>query len=316
MPLTPEQQAIADKVLECRVLRCTGQAYEDFFVDVMTLRDGDFRPVKPQGPLGDKKNDGFCGNQGKYFQVYAPEDLAQKITDAVDKLEEDFAGLHAYWNSLSPVKEFYYVLNDRFKGTYPTIEATLLKLKKKHGLAECRPLPEQRFDADYRGIERPKSYQDCRAICRHPKTSQILDFSVFTDVLSHVIEHGNLVTPGAILRVPDFKEKLRLNRISDPVASLITAANLQSGAVDSFFSSHGTFSKTAVRDKLAEIYATCFQATNTQGVGRGEPGDVIFFSLLEKVTPMPISKHGQDAAIVLLAYFFETCDIYKDPGLL
>jgi len=315
VPLTPEQQAIADKVLECRVLRCTGQVYEDFFVDVMTLRDGDFRPVKPQGPLGDKKNDGFCGNQGKYFQVYAPEDISQKITDAVDKLEADFAGLHAYWNTLSPVKEFYYVLNDRFKGTYPTIEAALLKLKKKHGLAECRPF----LNSDLMRIIGELSDRNLIKIVGQlpsPKDISDLDFSVFTDVLSHVIEHGNLVTPGAILRVPDFKEKLRLNRISDPVASLITAANLQSGAVDSFFSSHGTFSKTAVRDKLAEIYETCFQATNTQGVGHGEPGDVIFFSLLEKVTPMPISKHGQDAAIVLLAYFFETCDIYKDPGLL
>ena len=315
MPLTSVQQAIADKYLECRVLRATGQAYEDLFTDVMTLHDAAFHPVKPQGSVGDRKNDGFCGIQGKYFQVYAPEDLSQKVGDAVTKLETDFAGLLAYWNSLSPVKEFHFVVNDRFKGTYPPIEAALLKLKKAHGLTECRPF----LNCDLMRIIGQLSDRDLLKIAGHlpsPQDIADLDFTVFTDVLSHVINHGHAITPGAIMRVPDFNEKIRLNRISAPVGSLLTAANLQSGAVDGFFNSHGTFSKKAIRDKLAEIYADCRNAVDCAPPMKGEPGDIIFFSLLENITPQPVTRHSQDASIVLLAYFFETCDIYQDPALL
>ena len=39
-------------------------------------------------------------------------------------------------------------------------------------------------------------------------------------------------------------------------------------------------------------------------------------ALLDAITPQPALKRQQDAAIVLLSYFFETCDIYEDPNLL
>lgn len=315
MPLSAESQAIADKILECRVLRSVGQAYEDLFVDVMGMHDPDFRPVKPQGPLGDKKNDGYCGSKGQYYQVYSPEDLSEKVTEAIAKLEEDFAGLIAYWNTLAPIREFYFVLNDKFRGAYPSIEAAMLKLKKAHGLEKCQTF----LNSDLMRTIGELSHRNLLRITGQlPSPSDVsdLDFSVFTDVLGHVIKHGGTITPDAILRVPDFQEKLRLNRISAPVASLITAANLQSGAVDDFFSSHGTFSKTAVRDKLAELYAGCRHLSTGDEAAPANSGDLIFFSLLESVTPKPVSKHVQDAAIVLLGYFFETCDIYQDPALL
>ncbi len=291
-----------------------GQAYEDFFVEVMTLGDPDFRPVKPQGSLGDKKNDGFSGPNGKYFQVYAPEDLESNITKAEKKLETDFKGLLEFWNSLSPVQEFYYVLNDRFQGAYPTIEAQLLKLKQTHGLRECRPF----LNSDLmRAIRNLADRELIRLVGQLPSPEDIadLDYGVFTDVLRHVISNGKPISPDAILRVPDFKEKLHLNKISSNVAALFESGNLQSGAVEGFFASHGDFSKMAIRDRLAQLYIEArenLRSGTTQGALQG---DLIFFALLDRLSPRPLTKHTQDAAIVLMSYFFETCDIYEDPSL-
>lgn len=312
VPLTPEQQAIADLKMEVRILRAVGQAYEDLFVEVMTLHDAEFRPVKPQGPIGDKKNDGFCGSSGKYFQVYAPEELSESVTDALKKLETDFAGLLAYWNSLSAVKTFRYVLNDRFRGTYPTIEAALLKLKTAHALQECEPF----LNKDLMRIVAQLDDRSLMRLVGHlPSAESIndLDYLVFTDVLEHVNRNGAAVTPEALLRVPDFSEKLRLNRINPHVAALLTAGNMQSGAVEGFFNSHAGFSKMAIRDKLAQMYATAKAAVDGAHSNRG---DLIFWLLLEGITPSENGKAAQDAAIVLLAYFFETCDVYEDPALL
>ena len=68
-----EQQAIAYKYISLEILKADGQAYEDLLVTIQRGLDSSFRLVKPQGNKGDKKNDGFASDGGKYFQVYAPE---------------------------------------------------------------------------------------------------------------------------------------------------------------------------------------------------------------------------------------------------
>lgn len=304
-------------MLELRILRSNGQAFQDLFVQVMGLRYPDFRGIKPQGQIGDRKNDGYSATDGRYFQVYAPEDHDESnVTATVKKLRNDFAGLKAYWDSLCPVREFYFVLNDKLRGTYPTVEACLLELKREHGLAACSPF----LAKDLLRVFSELDSRAVMAITGHlPSSEQIpdLDYSVFRDLLIHVIGNPSVLTPAAMLRVPDFGEKIRLNGISEPVGALLRAGNLQSGAVDAFFSSHGGFSKRAIRDKLAEIYVDRRDQFNGHeqqaGISRG---DWIFFSLLEAVTPASARATSQSAAIVLLAYFFETCDIYEDPNLL
>jgi len=41
--------------------------------------------------------------------------------------------------------------------------------------------------------------------------------------------------------------------------------------------------------------------------------NLIFFDVLNSVVP-DNSKRTQDAALVLMAYFFESCDIFEDPN--
>lgn len=140
MSFTPEQRYFADTLFKMRILQSVGQAYQDLFTQVMGLRDSSFRPIKTQGKLGDRKNDGYHANSGRYFQVYSPEhhdsaDLSATIT----KIQTDFSGLKAYWDTMCPVTEFRFAINDRFQGTYPSVEKALLDLKKEHSLAECSP---------------------------------------------------------------------------------------------------------------------------------------------------------------------------------
>lgn len=314
MDLSPEQLAYADKLFKLRVLSSDGQAYENLFVEVMTLHDPTFRPVKPQGPIGDRKNDGYSSARGAFHQVYAPEHAEENVTTAVKKLEADFAGLLAFWNTICPVREFRFVLNDKFKGTYPPIEAALLKLKTTHNLPECCPF----LNKDLMRVFGTLNARDVIGVTGHlPSAEAIpdLDYSVFTDVLRHVITSSPALVPAEILRAPDFSEKIAVNKISPAVSALLTAGNLQSGAVESFFGSNSGFSKKAVRDKLAEHYVTLRNRLDGAAATEPSSGDLIFFGLLEAVTPAARSEKWQGAAIVLLGYFFESCDIYEDPNL-
>ena len=87
-----EHMYIAKILFKNKVYQHKGQAFEDFFVSIMTKANPEFQAVKAYGNIGDRKNDGFVRSTGTYYQVFAPEDITKTktIADAVKKLETDF----------------------------------------------------------------------------------------------------------------------------------------------------------------------------------------------------------------------------------
>jgi len=133
-------RAFARNMFRLKVYESEGQAYEDLFINIMARANPNFKPVKPQGNIGDRKNDGYDNKTGTYYQVYAPEDLSKSQTDALKKIERDFSGLKAFWDGIYPVQEFYFVLNDKYQGTYPTLQKEVAQIGTKHGLKESHIL--------------------------------------------------------------------------------------------------------------------------------------------------------------------------------
>ncbi len=129
-------RALARQAFRYKVHSFQGQGYEDLFVQVMQYKNRQFRPVKPQGRFGDRKNDGFDPERGLYYQVFAPEDLRKNPSTAVKKIRGDFAGLKKAWKN---IREFYFVINDKYRGVYPEIEAELEAIKRKYRLKVCKP---------------------------------------------------------------------------------------------------------------------------------------------------------------------------------
>lgn len=90
-PMLNSDRALIAILLENTLLKNTGQAFEDFFIDAgTTLWGADFVPWRPQGPLGDFKCDGYRASDRTVFQCYAPE--TQNPNRTLAKIEEDFAG--------------------------------------------------------------------------------------------------------------------------------------------------------------------------------------------------------------------------------
>lgn len=126
-------------MLRLRIHESDAQAYEDLFVRVMGYAEPNFRPVKSHGNIGDRKNDGFDSTTGTYYQVYAPEDIRRTPGNALKKLREDFSGLKAFWDGLYPVRRFLYVINDKYNGVSPELEAELADMRVRYNLAEAKP---------------------------------------------------------------------------------------------------------------------------------------------------------------------------------
>ncbi len=140
MLLTKDEIKIARILFQLQIYKRNGQDFENFFSEIMIYHNPNFAKVKPQGQFGDRKNDGFIKEFGRYYQVYAPEDVTTKEQNTLRKLATDFVGLYDYWNTkVSPVKEFYFVLNDKYNGAYPTLYEELARIEKSYPLVKCNP---------------------------------------------------------------------------------------------------------------------------------------------------------------------------------
>ncbi|HBX3103151.1 TPA: hypothetical protein MHW06_25400 [Klebsiella pneumoniae] len=117
-----------------KVHESNGIEYENLFSKVMSYYLPGFDKVKPHGNIGDRGNDGWVHGAGIYYQVYAPEDLPNNEKKSLDKMKDDFRKLYSYWNTISTVREFYFVVNDKYNGTPPYLNNAIAEIKSEYNL--------------------------------------------------------------------------------------------------------------------------------------------------------------------------------------
>lgn len=292
-----------------KVLKAHGQAYEDLFTTVMTYHNPNFSPVKPQGKIGDRKNDGFDRTTGAYYQVYAPEKLSAKKNAAVKKLQQDFHGLKAFWNAICKIERFYFALNDKYQGTDPTLEQELAAIKKNHGLSETKPFLCKDLEACLAELT---DAQIILVVGSIPKLQrvEIVQYAALNDIVEYLHKSPNLVTDGGLLTAPDFAEKIEFNGLGPTVATLLNTGSFQFGTLNNYFELNGEFGKDNLRKIFSALYET--SKANHQAVKNINSADIVFFEILEAVIPKKTQPY-YDAAIALMALFFEACDIFEEP---
>lgn len=304
--MTREELYLARILFKLKVYTYSKQAYEDFFVNILQQANPNFQPVKPQGRYGDRKNDGFDRNAGIYYQVYAPEDLRWNEDEAVDKLEKDFKGVHEYWSGNGfPFKEFYYVVNDKYHGNYPTLINAVHQISVsnniKTGLLRCKDLEEIFLKLDEQQII------DIIGIL--PDPSQISDIKIeaMQDVIDHLTRYEMPDRPEMLVD-PNFDRKIVFNKISKHVANFLTNGFYHSFIIKDYFEWNSSFQKEELRKIFSGLYDEA-----KKNLPEGETkNDEIFFYIVNAASPRK-AKAIQDAVYVLISYYFEFCDIFETP---
>ncbi len=124
-------------------LREKGKAFESFFARVMAHGfTGDFEPVRPYGPKGDLKCDGFRPSDGTVFQSYAPD--STKLADLLAKIDEDFEGARTHWGA--KMKRWEFVHND-VRGLPAEAVRKLDELRAAHAAIEIATFGEAEMRA-------------------------------------------------------------------------------------------------------------------------------------------------------------------------
>lgn len=306
--LNRDESLLARHIFRAKILATDASAFEALFSHVMASSNPHFSQVKPQGRKGDKKNDGFDRTAGRYYQCWGPEDVEKSISTGTEKLKNDFAGLLAFWDKIRKVESYRYVVNDKYKGIYPDIEVGIAELQRANPSIDIAPMFTRDIE-DIFIILPPHKIEDVLGgALPRPENISRIRYSSVDEIVTHVL---NDVSPSSgydRFVPPNFDNKIRFNGLSSRCGSLMTVASYQQHVIDSYFDANSTF----FRDDVKERVRNCYQRAK----GVGDAPDTIFFMVLDEICAHSKEKHVQDAGLAVMAYYFEKCDVFEEPGLL
>lgn len=307
--MNTNEKYIARIMFQLKVHKSDGQLYENLFSKIMTKHNPNFRMIKPYGNIGDRKNDGFDKKSGIYYQVYAPEDVekTKTITVATSKLREDFKGLKKHWDAICKIKEFYYVVNDKYKGLPPQVEQEILLLGSEHTNVVCDSFCSHNLETIFMGL----STDDIIDIVGIIPTEEIsfLDFDVLNKSVEYIMNSEVDVSQDTYAENPDFEYKIKFNKLSHKVANLLTVASYQIGDLEAYFAATGEYVKSELKSRFSKLYDESKKEINESD--QSFP-DKRFFYILDNAAPNG-KKAVKDATLVLMSFYFEACDIFEKP---
>lgn len=292
-----EEIVLARILFENKIQRSDGNAFEDLFTQVMNYAEPEFEQIKPWGNIGDRKNDGFIRSKGVFYQVFAPENITKSYPDAITKLEKDFAGLVSQWN---PVNEFYFVVNDKYKGVHADANQIIAKLVKDNSLINGKILTAK--DLERIVFDLPDDLI-ISIVGFLPDWEQItnLDFSVLNQVIGYIMKLP--VKPlGGIIKYPDWDEKITFNNLCKETKQNLDTASFNLGALNEYLANE-SFLAEELQKKLIGIYEELKPSYN---------GDSLFWEIATRVMP----KNEQaflTPVLTIMAKYFESCDIFEEP---
>ncbi|QHV97300.1 ABC-three component system protein [Spirosoma endbachense] len=304
--MTTDELYLVRSLFKQEIYTRHGQSYEDFFVNIMRAYNSNFESVRPQGRYGDRKNDGFDRRTGTYYQVYAPENPLSREKETIDKLCEDFAGLYNYWNSLYPVKEFFFVINDKYNGVYATVQEQYAAIENAYPGVKCASFLAHHLEDIF--LKFPLS--ECIKWIHLLPNIDVNDFkiSILDDVIKHLLKEKTLISSVGFPENPDFDRKIEFNRLGKVYGSLLTTASLHEGTLENYFRVNSAFAKEDLQAKFVMLY----REGKEKFADMSDGSDQTFLHILNEA--MPVQHHGvQDAVLVLMSYFFSYCDIFEEP---
>jgi hypothetical protein len=275
-----------------------GTAFQDWFVRLAGHAFGaDFEEVRPYGPYGDLKCDGRRVSTKSIFQCYAPDSMRE--AELIAKVDEDFHGARAHWNA--DMAEWVFVHNDG-RGLPPNAVRHIDGLRLAHA-----PLTIETWsEPELLKLAMELELGALQALFGLAASIAIVDRLVLADLVP-IIEALQRQDPNAgdPPPTPPSPKKLEQNALSEESGVLLRMGRRKSGLVATFF-------RKSPRPDVGERIAEAFRMRYAELKALGLPADTIF-KHLQDYAGMNGEPKRQGAALAVLAYFFDNCDIFEDP---
>jgi len=286
-------------VLFAKLHELHGNDFERFFQNLMAMAHPDFVPVRTHGQLGDQGSDGLLLSERKLYACYAPE--VPDANNAVAKLRSDVASAVA--QRADEFDTFVFVHNDT-RGVHPEVATALATLQTNNpditfeliGLPKMRDLASQLTKTQFEdlvGAPLPIEMET---------TSGITEL---TDLLEELAQAG-VPASGPVNLSPVSGRKLAFSGLSQETQAEIREALKFVPSIEGYYAAR--FDVTERDDVAArmriEYESAAFETT--------DPEEVLW-RMTQYVNGSKVPTRPRGRAVTgVLAYYFETCDIFED----
>jgi len=130
-----------------------------------------------------------------------------------------------------------------------------------------------------------------------------LDYSVLNEIISHLMTLSLPTAQDSSIIYPDWDDKITFNNLSSLEAKYLNHGAIQIGSLDEYLENQSNFFADEIKDKLREIYIESSLVYS---------GSELFWQIVNMTSPKAENRF-QSACIVLMAKYFETCDIFEEP---
>jgi hypothetical protein len=290
----------------------SGESFQRLFQDIMSYRYPNFRSVAPYGNQGDGGNDGWIPNEHRYFQVYG-----KKANSGLDlplvrkKVIGDFEKIRNHWGA---IKKYHFVYNDRFDGAPAPIQEKLKVLQTTYNLEEANVWAGRELERLFINLA-----QDQKESILGSVPAPLPDFinpEAVNEILKYLADKVSPLSSFLDQSAPDFGEKIKINKLILPVSDDLIRYSRQVNDIDDFLDKRYSGLKQEIAQDMKELYnESCVEIPD-----RAEnAANTRYVWMVERLIPPVAQEHPhslkayREAAQVVLAKYFEACDIYEHP---
>jgi hypothetical protein len=302
--MTPEQRFWWQASLELKLRRHSGDAFQDFFSVVMAKAHGaDFVRVRAFGSLGDKGCDGYLLSLGHVYQCYgALGGSSTKVATLIAKMGDDFAKALA---GVPSIMKAWHMVHNLIDGLPAEAILKLNELKLANGALSFGFFGKDGFEQLIFALD-PIIIEELLGVAATSQDAQNLQAGELRDLISSLAVAADAVTfdVSAIKPVPS--DKLDFNQLPSHWRALIASGWQNTHLVSQYLTGHHD---SLIGERIAQALRTHYDYLKAQLLLPGE----IMGSLYEFVTGTGAVTAGrQVAAHALLAFLFESCEIFED----
>lgn len=273
-----------------------GTEFQAWFVKIAGYAFGpDFEEVRPYGPRGDLKCDGLRRSTGSVFQCYAPDRFDDKKT--IPKIREDFIGAVTHWGDF--LKIWHFVHNDR-NGLSPDVTLCLGELGKEYPSVRLEPWSE----VELRDLTQDLELRQLEDLFGFAPSLPVLDgigFEQLKPIIDAIARKEP--DPDAALTPPS-EHKIENNRLSVDAAELLRLGRRKEARVEDYVNK---MIRPDVAERVAEAMRDQYRSLKSLGLD----ADTIF-AHLQTFIGHQTEPARQAAALAVLCYFFDRCDVFED----
>ncbi|MFF1615362.1 ABC-three component system protein [Amycolatopsis sp. NPDC058278] len=301
MALSFEEQSFVRGILRRKLDELIENAFERFFQNLMCARYADFIDVRTHGNIGDIGADGLSLHDGKLYACYAPG-----VPDAAE-VRRKFRGdlSKAISKRAGQFGTFVFVHND-LRGVNPEVSVLLSQGRLDQPQLGFEQMGPQHLHRELCRLERDE-IQELLG-CEIPVSERVyrLGLEDLEPLLTHLItQRHRVVSPAPVPAVPP--EKLDYNRLCPEDQEEIISATRYIPFVDEYYDLRRDPTE---RDEVAQGLNAYYQQIKAT---YPDPGDILW-KLQEYIAGNARGRREQERAVmVILACFFQTCDIFEEP---